>query len=121
MIETPNNQGEAPAELAPKAVVPFRCIVAFVDEDAVISVRGEIDLATAPVLLRDAQAALALPISAVNVDLREVTFVDSSGLQALLTARERALERDITFTLTAVPSSVRRVIDVTGLGVVFDS
>jgi anti-anti-sigma factor len=85
---------------------------------AVLHVRGDVDLATAPKL----QAALEeLDTGAVVVDLTEVTFLDSSGLSALVQARKRLTEgpTGATFRLVVARPSIRRVLEVTGLTQVF--
>ena len=97
------------------ALSPFQCDVFVADGRAIVSVRGEVDLATAPVLLHEALAALTLPVTAVRIDLRHCTFLDSSGIGALLAAVRTAEEQGIEFTLASVPGQVQRVIEATGL------
>jgi len=54
---------------------------------ATLRVEGEVDLMTAPSLAKAlAEAESAGPLT---LDLREVTFMDSTGLRVLLEARER--------------------------------
>jgi anti-anti-sigma factor len=63
-----------------------------------VAVRGELDLATAGRL----EAALADPAAArVRVDLRGLTFMDSTGVRTLLQATEdaRAAGRDLRFRM----------------------
>ena len=60
------------------------------DDAYVIRVQGELDLASCPKLdcaLMDAEQSRA---SRIVVDLEELTFIDSSGLRALLTASRRS-------------------------------
>ncbi|MFC8427217.1 STAS domain-containing protein [Streptomyces sp. NPDC057253] len=68
---------------------------------------GEMDLATAHRLRcwLDALAALAAP--AYVVDLRPVSFVDSTGLNLLLRLRRRVLEAGGTFTVLCAPATRR--------------
>jgi anti-sigma B factor antagonist len=94
---------------------PFRCDVSYIDSRAVVLPRGELDLSTAPLLLREVLASLALPVAAVTVDLRHVSFLDSSGIQALLTAQGEAHERHIAFVLSSVQPQALTVLEVTGL------
>ncbi|PFG34253.1 anti-sigma B factor antagonist [Sanguibacter antarcticus] len=54
----------------------------------------------------------------VDVDMSDVTFIDSSGLRILYDAR-RATPEDEVPTLTNVPERVRWIIDVTGLTEMF--
>ena len=71
---------------------------------------GEIDLTNAPEL------AAALDAPHLMVDLRRVTFLDSTGLAALVQARESA----VSFELTA-SRIVRRLLEITGLLEVLDT
>ena len=50
----------------------------------VLSVLGEVDLATAPILDEQMSAVVASDASTIIVDLDRVSFMDSSGLQVLL-------------------------------------
>lgn len=59
----------------------------------VVEVSGEITFSNVGELNRRLNAALTGDTRHVVVDLTEVTFIDSSGLSALLTASKRARER----------------------------
>lgn len=52
----------------------------------------------------------------VVVDLREVTFIDSMALGAIVQASKRASARGSTLTVVATDTHIRKVIEVTGLG-----
>jgi anti-sigma B factor antagonist len=94
---------------------PFRLEREQVDDRLVIVVIGELDLATAPLLGRQVDRALADPLTSLAIDLSAVTFLDSSGLEALVTARRAARQREIPFTLASVSRQARTVIDLNGL------
>jgi anti-sigma B factor antagonist len=85
-----------------------------------LSVRGEIDLATAPGLARRIREALCLPVSRITVDLSEVEFMDSQGLHVLEDARLAAEERHVDLVLAAPTRCVRRLLDVTSTTDQFD-
>jgi anti-anti-sigma factor len=51
----------------------------------------------------------------VVVDLTGVTFLDSSGIRALLTVRRIADEHGAALTVTGAHGIVRRVLTLTGL------
>lgn len=89
----------------------FRCDVLYVEDHAVVVTRGEVDLNTAPEMLRQMSATLALPVTGMTVDLAYVTFLDSSGVSALVRAQGDASERGIAFRLESVPRPVRTVLD----------
>jgi anti-sigma B factor antagonist len=84
-------------------------------ETTVVALEGEIDLSTAPEAEQRIQAAEETSPSRLVIDLREVTFMDSSGLRVLLTAHRRAEEAGRGFALVKGGGTVNRLLDVTGL------
>jgi anti-sigma B factor antagonist len=85
-----------------------------VGNSAVISAAGEIDMATAPLLI---QRCGEVPgsVSHVVVDLSEVTFFDSSGLGALVACQKR----HGSLTVVASKPQIVRLFEITGLKKVF--
>ena len=84
------------------------------DGDAVIIVlQGELDLASAPDLERELKDAEATSPNRVTIDLSGLGFMDSTGLQALLRARERAGSSSYELTLRRGPHQVQRVFELT--------
>ena len=80
---------------------------------------GELDIATVSEL--DAALRLAWASSDVIVlDLRELEFIDSSGLRTLLTARKRAEEAGADFSLVAGHRGLERTLEIAGVHKVFD-
>ncbi len=76
---------------------------------------GELDLASTP-LLDDAIGHVdAIAIDGVTLDLSKVTFIDSTGVRAVLTLREHCGKRGAEFQIVPGPPAVQRVFDVTGL------
>jgi anti-sigma B factor antagonist len=60
-----------------------------IEDVLVLSIRGELDLATVPALRVQLDGALERDVKRLVVDLAEVTFVDSISVAALLTAARR--------------------------------
>lgn len=85
-----------------------------------LDVAGELDLATAPALGEAVAGLLAAgePLTLV-LDLSEVSFLDSSGLGALLQARAEVLAAGGRLTLARVQPGPRRVIAIAGLASTF--
>jgi stage II sporulation protein AA (anti-sigma F factor antagonist) len=82
-------------------------------------VRGEVDLDTAEEL-RDAVLACFREAPAqVNVDVTGVSFLNSSGVNALLAGAREADGRDVRFTVSNPQPAVRKVIATVGLNDVF--
>src|SRR4029453_16549770 len=83
-----------------RAEAPLTCSVAQVDGRVVIHVRGEIDMATAP---RLPEALAKSPDgTSLRLDLSDVTFLDSSGIAAVVTAHEDLEPRAGGFAISAV-------------------
>ena len=88
-------------------------------ERRTITMSGEVDIATVDQLLAEAYACLEGPAEVCEVDLSGVTFIDSSGLGALVRIRNVAQDQGKQVVLTNVPASVGRLLEVTGLADVF--
>ncbi len=54
------------------------------------------------------------------VDLRDVQFIDSSGLGALLSAHQNAAQRSTSFVLAGLQPRVRSMFELTRLQRVFE-
>jgi anti-sigma B factor antagonist len=80
-----------------------------------VCVAGEIDLCTAPLL----EEALVRELAAARdllLDLSEVSFLDSSGLHAIVSvARTARANGGMLVVDSALPAQARRVIEITGL------
>lgn len=80
-----------------------------------VSVIGEVDPCTAPSLERALFRELDLG-SDVLLDLSEVSFIDSSGLHAIVSAARKADAEGGKLSVTSpLPAQARRVIEITGL------
>lgn len=95
--------------------LPFRVESEDLDGVRVVSVVGELDQATLP----DLEGPLEQAVDAggsVLVDLSDCSFIDSSGLGALVSTRERLLEsEDRGFGICCPDAQVRRLLEITGL------
>ncbi len=78
-----------------------------------IAVRGELDLSTVSALRHDVDEMLDRGAASIVVDLSRLTFVDSSGLHALLAFAERARREDFSLELVEGPADVMRVFELT--------
>ena len=85
----------------------------------VITVSGEVDLATAADLERAIASALGGSATVIEVDLSGVEFMDSAGLRVLVAARKQADDAGRELRLRSPHERVRRIIEITGLSAVF--
>ena len=80
-----------------------------------ITVGGELDVHTATSLSDAVAGIFDQGVSTIVIDASNLRFCDSSGIQVLVQARERALEAGGTVTITGVHGAVEKVLTVTGL------
>jgi anti-sigma B factor antagonist len=80
---------------------------------AIVALRGELDLANAAALADAIGQPDVSAATAVVLDLRELTFLDSSGLRAMLRAQEITGQRGQNFGITEGSGQVKRLLDIT--------
>lgn len=93
-----------PFSVAPDAELPARLVAA-----------GELDATTAPVLREAIEALETGEEPVIVLDLTEVTFIDSSGLQAITSSLRRLRGEGRQLQVAGASRSVRRIFEVTGL------
>ncbi|MER5641319.1 STAS domain-containing protein [Kitasatospora sp. NPDC002227] len=107
-------EGTGPA--ADRLTVEVRCQ----DRSVVVSPAGELDHDGVGLLHERLAHALAQPgADRLVLDCRRLFFCDSSGLNALLTARREAEEAGLALVLAELQPAVARVLEITGAQAVF--
>ena len=86
---------------------------------AVLRVRGEIDICTAPELREHVIKLVADGVRHITADLRAVDFLDSTGLGALVASFKRLRDQDGSLTLVTAADRVLTILRLTGLNRVF--
>ncbi|GMA18091.1 STAS domain-containing protein [Arsenicicoccus piscis] len=82
---------------------------------AVLAVTGEIDIATSTQLRQAIDEVVRAGAIDVVLDLRQVTFMDSSGLSVVV-GRLKMLRRvDGRLSVVGADAKIRRIFEVTGL------
>ncbi|MFD3698815.1 STAS domain-containing protein [Streptomyces sp. NPDC058646] len=91
------------------------------EQRVVVQVGGEMDIDRAPMLWEAVEAVITRPDSPgeVVVDLAELTFCDSSGLNALLQARITAEKHGRRLSLRAPSPQVVHLLELTGTAKLF--
>jgi anti-anti-sigma factor len=85
----------------------------------VLRVAGEVDIQTSPTLAERLQSVLDQGHPSLLVDLREVTFLDSTGLSVLIAGLRRCQDAGGELRLVSPRPNVRKVFEITGLTEVF--
>jgi anti-anti-sigma factor len=95
-------------------VDPFGLTTSEFEGGRVFALRGELDAATCRGLAERLNGA---PGSLLVVDLGQLSFIDSSGLGALHTARRAAIENGGNLVVSRPTPMVYRVLEITGLDI----
>ncbi len=80
-----------------------------------VALRGELDLSTVGKVQEELRRVEADEPALVVLDLSSLTFLDSTGLRAVLTADERARENGRRLVIVRGPDAVQRVFAITRL------
>jgi anti-sigma B factor antagonist len=75
---------------------------------------GDFDMSCAADFWASLSEALATRPQSVTFEARGVTFIDSSGLSALIRAREAADEAGVVFRIREPSPALRRIVELTG-------
>jgi len=85
----------------------------------VISVRGELDILTAPALVKRVGQELAGGPRGLILDLSQLGFLGSSGISALIDARDAAFRSNVPLRLVCASRAVLRPLEATGVAGLF--
>jgi len=90
------------------------------DTGAVIAFAGELDLVSASAVSEWVDWAIDAGEARIVVDLSEVSFIDSSGLTALVVAMRSACEAGASLTLRSPSRRTLDLLMLTDLDRIFD-
>jgi anti-sigma B factor antagonist len=93
----------------------FNCTSHEDGERVVLVARGELDLATVPHLEQAVQDVRTRGARAVVLDLRELGFMDSTGVRMLLQLDAESRANGFAFSIMDSEGPVRRVLTLTGV------
>ncbi|GAA3446937.1 STAS domain-containing protein [Planomonospora venezuelensis] len=80
-----------------------------------VHLSGDIDILTTTRLRRRLLNALDNSTDLLVLDLSQVTFCGAGGLGVMIDVQSHGRERGITLALTGLPSSIARLLRITGL------
>jgi anti-sigma B factor antagonist len=96
--------------------VSFDCTIEQVGDLIVVAPEGEIDMTNAAVLREVLRKVVERKTAGqIAVDMRDVTFLDSSGIGMLVAARRAAAAKGVVLALTDPNPIVRMTLDVANL------
>lgn len=117
MVEVMGSDGGFPTPA--DAVPPALAAVDTMGPVSVVHVSGEIDMTSRDAVERVLTRTVDGHPEAVVVDLSDVTFFGSSGLQMLAEARAHAAANAVPLRLVASSRKVLRPLEITGMTTAF--
>ena len=98
----------------------FTSQVEWRNDIALVALSGELDMATAPLLEGCLAPVEADGPASIMVDLRDLMFIDSTGLGVLLRARGRAEANGHRLLVVGASPTARRLFELTGTQFLID-
>lgn len=86
---------------------------------ACLRLGGEMDMSTVVTFEEAFSSALDDAHDPLRIDLSGVTFMDSSGLNALIRARNAMEDRGIKLVISGISHQVRHLFEISGLTTAF--
>ena len=93
--------------------------VARKDRPNVLPLEGEIDLHVSPIVTASLKLMIEKKPRQLIVDLSRVTYIDSSGLAALIEGMQNVEQYGGKFALAGLPETVRTIFEIARLDQVF--
>jgi anti-sigma B factor antagonist len=85
------------------------------DNGWVLGLRGELDLATAPMLNEEVGELERVGFDRLVLDLRELSFMDCAGIRVIVAADRRSHYTGAEVEILCGPGQIKRVFGLTGL------
>ena len=105
----------APPPPPAAAALPLDAGVSATAYGALVAISGELDIATVPMVRETFASETVEQASTVVVDLTDLTFMDSTGLSALLTLESDLGARRRRLAIACPEGAARLVLDVAGV------
>jgi len=90
----------------------FAVLVEVADAVVTVTIRGELDLATAPRLQAELDRLHGTGFERAIIDLRRLVFLDSTGLEAIVKFHKRATSEGAEVAVVPGPRAVERLFAV---------
>jgi anti-anti-sigma factor len=93
----------------------FRAELSVHGDLAVVTLSGELDLASSPALAEELERLATSGPTRVVLDLRELEFMDSTGLSTLAVAQAQLKQNGQRLTVVRGTAQVQRLLELTGV------
>lgn len=93
--------------------------ITYQNETATIRPVGNLDINTSEALRKSVIEAFETEAKTLLIDCRDVTFLDSSGLSAMVMALKKARELNVSLSLYGLDEQAMMLFRLTGMNKVF--
>lgn len=84
-------------------------------DEVILSLDGELDPHTAPMLAREVERLIGQGSTSVVLELSRLRFIDSSGLRVVISAHRELAEQGGQLSLRSPSPTAKRLLEITGL------
>ena len=114
LVSPGSTMGEDLSGRVCQRAIPFGARITHAPEWNRLSLVGELDLVSAPILQAAFDRVESGPVGLIVVDLRRLSFMDAAGLRVLAEAHKRAWRGRWSLVVVRGPRSVQRLLELTG-------
>ena len=93
----------------------FRAEATRVGPAATLALHGELDMMVAPQVDEGVERLIALAPESLTIDLRGLSFMDSSGIHALIVAERKCRKHGVQFMVIRGRPAIDRLLALCGL------
>jgi anti-sigma B factor antagonist len=94
---------------------PFSATAAEINGESVVTLTGELDMATAPDLAAVLDSVVKGGPGDVIIDLSALSFIDSSGIAVLVTGQQELIQQERRLSLRGARPHPMKVFEIAGL------
>ncbi|MCX6054717.1 MAG: STAS domain-containing protein [Chloroflexi bacterium] len=91
-----------------------------IESTIVFSLSGRLDAASAPQLAKGIEKYLSVTPLNLAIEMKDITFIDSTGLSILVQGLKRCRERQGNLAIFGIQQTVRIIFELTRLDKAFD-
>jgi len=86
----------------------------------VVDAQGDVDMQSSPKMREELRKLVAQKPGLIVVSLKDVSYIDSSGLATLVECLQSSRKIDARMVLTGVGETIKDIFELSGLNRVFD-
>lgn len=85
------------------------------ENEHIFSLKGELDLSVASEFRSALEPFVNIRNKSIILDLKDLTFIDSTGIGIIISVLKIRDQLNASFKIYAIPESIHRLFDLTGI------